>query len=464
MAALIAGSICFGSVQAQNAAETARQQVSDEPPPATYAPPPVLTSNFLQDPNTQQPIAVNSELAPLQQPCRDCECCPHCHCYSCECPLQPAPCVPCPHVTTLLPFYNVAVFGAVQGNMLFNTARPIGPGTPFFLAPGPVAGLAQNTVDLHARSSLLGAAISGPTMGSFQAGGLVAFIFYDESIVLDRYGFIPLQIYGDLKNEDWRFAAGLQFNVFNPNLPTMLTFSSLIGSGNTGNLFNGQFRIERFLNPTEDTQWTIQAALSEPISTTVSNQLALNEDNGWPNVEGRIVYGVGTPEQVGTTPRRPLEIGVSGVVGQVRTTQLAMFQVVANVWGVGSDLRWKINDRCGIQGEFYAGQGLGNYGGSILQTTNTATFESIRSAGAWGEFWYYLNPCVHTHLGYGIDDPLDRDTDGPLRNTTFFANILWDVNKSFRLGFELTRRETAYRAPLQDNEGWGFHTQAQWSF
>ncbi len=140
------------------------------------------------------------------------------------------------------------------------------------------------------------------------------------------------------------------------------------------------------------------------------------------------------------------------------------FQVVANVWGVGSDLRWKINDRCGFMGEFYAGQGLGNYGGSILQTTNTITFESIRSSGAWGEFWYYLNPCVHTHIGYGVDNPLDRDTDGPLRNSTFFANILWDVNKSLRLGFELTRRATAYRAPLQDNEGYGFHTQAQWSF
>jgi hypothetical protein len=433
--------------------DRSREQISDEP---TFAPPPVLTNNFI----TAEAAA--AEIAPLAQPYA--ECCPHCHCHSCECPLQPAPCNPCPHVSTLFPFYNVSVFGALQGNMLFNTARPVGPGTPFFLAPGPAAGLAQNTVDLHARSTSLGAAVTGPEMGNFKAGGVLLFMFYDEAIVLDIYGFLPVLMYGELKNEDWRFAAGLQFDVFNPNLPTMLTFSSLIGSGNSGNLFKGQFRAERYYHPSDNEQWTIQAALSEPISTTITNANALNEDNGWPNVEGRIAYGVGTPEQVGLEAKRPFEVGVSGVVGQVRTTQLAMFQVVANVCGVGADMRWKINDRCGIVGEVYSGQGLGNYGGGILQTTNTNTFEAIRSAGAWGEFWYYWNPCLHSHIGYGVDDPVDRDTVGPIRNETYFANLLWDVNKSLRVGFEFTWRETAYRGPIRDNEGAGFHTQVQWSF
>src|SRR5690349_21813747 len=81
--------------------EVAREQISDEP---TFPPPPVLTSNFV----TAEAAA--AEIAPLAQPCA--ECCPHCHCHTCECPLQPAPCNPCPHVSTLLPFYNVSVFGA----------------------------------------------------------------------------------------------------------------------------------------------------------------------------------------------------------------------------------------------------------------------------------------------------------------------------------------------------------------
>lgn len=433
--------------------DLAHEQGGDEP---VLAPPPVLTGNFISA------EAAVAEIAPLAQPCE--ECCPHCKCHSCECPLQPAPCIPCPHVSTAFPFYNLSIFGALQGNMLFNTARPVGPGTPFFLAPGPLPGFEQNTVDVHARSTSLGAAVTGPEMGNFKAGGVLLFMFYDAAVIPDLYGVLPMLMYGELKNEDWRFAAGLQFDVFNPNLPTMLTFSSLIGSGNSGNFFKGQFRAERYYHPSADEQWTFQAALSEPISTTITPANAVNEDNGWPNVEGRVAYGVGTPEHAGLEVRRPFEVGVSGVVGQVRTTQVAMLQVVADVWGVGADMRWKINDRCGIVGEVYSGQGLGNYGGGILQTTNLNTFQAIRSAGAFGEFWYYLNPCLHTHIGYGVDDPVDADTTGAIRNETYFANLLWDVNKSLRVGFEFTWRETAYAGPILDNEGAGFHTQVQWSF
>src|SRR5262245_23115543 len=59
--------------------------------------------------------------------------CPCCHCYPCECPEQPAPCLECPHVSTLQPFWNVSIFGALQGNMLFSTARTVAPGIPLFL-------------------------------------------------------------------------------------------------------------------------------------------------------------------------------------------------------------------------------------------------------------------------------------------------------------------------------------------
>jgi hypothetical protein len=50
-----------------------------------------------------------------------------------------------------------------------------------------------------------------------------------------------------------------------------------------------------------------------------------------------------------------------------------------------------------------------------------------------------------------------------VRNETWFANCLWDVTPSFRVGFELTWRETAYDNAL-DAEGTGFHTQFRWSF
>jgi hypothetical protein len=66
---------------------------------------------------------------------------------------------------------------------------------------------------------------------------------------------------------------------------------------------------------------------------------------------------------------------------------------------------------------------------------------------------------------YGIDDPRDGDLDlgGRTRNETYFANAIWDINPTFRVGFALAWRETQYLA-LPNNDGVGFHTQFQWAF
>ncbi len=393
-----------------------------------------------------------------------------CGCYPCQCPLPPAPCLDCPHVSTLSPYFNVNIFGALKLDMLYNSVRPIAPGTPFFLTPDSPTGLDQNTMDIHARQSTLGAALAGPRVGNFQSGGLIVAMFFNDNVIADKYGILPLQAFGELKNEDWRFAGGLQFDVFNPGIPTVLPFSALSASGNAGNAFRGQLRLERFLHPADDVQWTIQGALSEPITSTVDPTFRLSEDNGWPNVEGRVALGVGALEGAGLAAKRPFELGVSGVVGQIRTTPPRLNdRVVADVWGLGADFRWKMTDCFGVMGELYTGQTLGTYNAGILQNINIDTLEGIRSSGAWIETFLYWTPCLHSHVGYGIDDPIDRDVAnsltalGRVRNSTYYSNLLWDLNQTFRVGFEFTWRETNYKT-LRDNEGAGFHTQFQWAF
>ena len=71
-----------------------------------------------------------------------------------------------------------------------------------------------------------------------------------------------------------------------------------------------------------DSPSTLQAALSEPLGTLKTPDITLDEDNGRPNVEGRIAFGVGKPAPIGIglLTQRPLEVGVSGVVGQLRRT------------------------------------------------------------------------------------------------------------------------------------------------
>ena len=202
----------------------------------------VATAAHVADgPQQFSPAQVDPQLAQQiapQQPCLDCQC-PCCHCAPCECPCPPAACLPCPRINLINPCWQLLVGGNITLDMLFNSARPIAPGTPFFLSPnGPFD---QDTFDMHARQTSMFFALVGPEMGEFRSGGLILFNLYNDNVVVDRYGFLPIQAYGELKNETWRFAGGLQTDIFAPLLPTVLPFSYLMASGNVG-VFRGQLR------------------------------------------------------------------------------------------------------------------------------------------------------------------------------------------------------------------------------
>jgi hypothetical protein len=362
--------------------------------------------------------------------------------------------------------FKILLGGQIVTDFIYSNAREVAPGTPFFLAPGPITGFRQETFDANARPTTLFALVSGPDFFDFKSSAFIAVCLYSSSLIQDLYGILPIAAYAQLKNDDWRFAAGLQFDIFNPLNPNVLPFSYLAGSGNAGAGFPAQFRLERYLHVDDNAQVTLTAGLSDPLPTTVNDAFTISEDNGWPNVECRAALALGPFTGEGLEARRPFEIGVSGVVGQIRTTTPLVTQVVANIWGVGSDIRWAFNDRFGVQGEFFTGETLGMYTAGILQNVNASTFTGVHTTGGWGEVYFYICPeTLHTHVGYGIDDPLNRDLapGQPIRNDTWFANLMWDVTKHFRLGIEFTYRKTAYTV-VPNNEGLGVQTQVQLKF
>jgi len=364
------------------------------------------------------------------------------------------------------PEVKLVLGGAVVADFLFNSARPVAPGIPFYLAPGPANGFEQDTFDGTARQSSLYALFAGPKVGDFETGGFIFANLYNASLIEDLYGVLPIQAFAQLKSDQWRFAAGLQLDIFNPVNPTMLPFSLLVGSGNCG-LFREQIRAERFLYPTDDDSLLkIAMGLSEPVPTTVNDDFRINEDNGWPNIEGRISWATGDTLGEGFEERKALEMGVSGVVGQMRTTTPLVTQVVGDVWGLGYDVRYEFCCRAGIKGEAYTGQGLGTYGGAILQDINNVTYDTIRSSGAWGEAWYYFIPgTLHSHVGYGVDNPDTADlSNGQVSfNETYYANLIWDYTKQLRFGLEFTWRKTDY-VVLNENDGFGLHFQTMYKF
>lgn len=362
--------------------------------------------------------------------------------------------------------FNLALFGAFSGEMILADARPLIPSAVSLVSPD--FGRDTQTAEVTARSSYIGAGAVGPSVGDFQSGGLVLAYFYSSSILDDNYGFFIARAYGELKNECSRYSVGVDGDVINPLAPEMIDWAAGGGAGNLGFL-RAQFRMERYFYPSAESQVTAQFALSDPIPTNYENfsvKEGLTESNGWPNLEGRLAMGFGPLTRRGVATLRPTELGVSGLVGQLRRTGDAITpNSIADVWAVGADGRVAITEKLGVKGELYHGQTVGTYLGGIIQNFD-ANREGIRSTGAWGEIYYYWTPCLHSHFGGGIDDPLDRDLTAGLarRNQFYCGNILWDVTKSIDVGFEVSRWETDYMAPLQDNQAMVYDTRVRVKF
>jgi len=376
--------------------------------------------------------------------------------------------------------FKITLFGAVRLDAFWNSARVQGPGLPAFLFPKFAGGFSQHNISLNARNSSVGLLFRGPDIGKFHSGGRISAVFFDNTNVFaDNNGFLLTQSYGELFNDKWRFAAGLQLDVFAPNLPTVLPFS--VDGSPVGNTIKGQIRVERYLKLGSDSQLTLQGAISEPLNSIKTPDISLDEDNGTPNTEGRIAFGLGKPSQIGLLRERPVEVALSGVVGQLRRTSLPSEpprRVISTTWGVNLDFRVNLGDRFGFKGEVYTGQGLGQMAGGVLQTLDAVTWKAIGSTGGWVEGYVYLTPMVHNHTGIFIDDPVNKDITGlsntlfgRTRNRIFFNTLLWDLGKErkkFRIGVEFTLGKTEYKDPALTgrlpNSGFGIHPQFQWLF
>jgi hypothetical protein len=370
---------------------------------------------------------------------------------------------------------KLRLFGTFSGLTMFSTDRPFAAGLPLFLLPGSPFGLDTNTFDIHARQTNIGASFSGPEASGFTPSATFLGFIANDSLTGDSYGFLPYNAFGELKNQDWSFSVGLRNDVFNPRKPTVISLASLFTSGNTGS-FRSQARIERTLGDPSSSELLLQLAASDPIQSVVDSRSGrIEEDNGWPNIEGRISFGFGALETLaGGRKARTFELGSSAFVGQLRTTRSILsppdpqspIREIADCWGIGVDSALNLTDTIGFQGELFTGAGLGEYNGGIGQSFDSTAGREVRSSGGWGEVFAYLTPKLHVHTGYGIDSPLRRTGDSFLlaENQTIYTNLVWNWTKNVQISNQVDYRQTRYRDPLIDAEGTIFYSEFQLRF
>ena len=275
---------------------------------------------------------------------------------------------------------------------------------------------------------------------------------------------------GEISNGHWRVLAGQSFDVFAPRDPSTLPSGMLAASGNPGS-YRPQFRVERSLAAGQALSGLLQVAASSPITTALPKTLDLAnlpaqelvEDNGWPNAEARLSVGLGAMrDRVGGRRVRPVELGLSGVVGQLRVldnirptgaTTLVSDRTVVNVWGTALDGQVALGRHLALSGELYTGQGLGEYMAGIFQTYNRGTNRAVPTSGGWAQLSLYPVDELRLTVGYGIDHAVDAGTFTLQANSTLFANVVWDVNAWLQLGLEANYKLTAYDS-FGDKNAW----------
>lgn len=383
------------------------------------------------------------------------------------------------------PGYTVSMFNdssrlQLGGNVVLvaiaGTQRTFVPWNPLLVLPPSAFGNQTNTFEMHARQTNFNVGFTGPEYGGFTPGAFLKLYMTNSSLTSDTYGLLPVVAFADLKRDDWRFAIGLQPDLFAPRDPQVIPMSLMGGTGNSGT-FRGQLRAERYFGPRDDWQGVMQFALSDPISTILidSNRRSV-EANGWPNLEARLGLGLGPLEALaGNRTERVADVGFSGVFGQLRNSQLltTLEDIEANipirseidVWGLSVDGKLNVTDRWGLVGEGYTGQGLGNYAANVFQTFNSVNFSAVRGSGGLLGGFCYLNDQVVMNAGYGVDAPIRGDlaADGIARNEAWYTNLFWDVTRTVQLGFQVDYRQTDYVA-LPDNSAMVFYTQFLWRF
>jgi len=348
----------------------------------------------------------------------------------------------------------------------FSSSRyTFNPGQPLVVSPkNPDA-----SYDLSAQQSTVTAAFQGPKWGNWTPGAFALFILQDN-LLAEGYSFTPVVAYGEIGDGHWRIAAGQNFDVFAPRDPDNLTTGKLASSGNPG-AYRPQFRVERSVGQGAGFGGQVQLAVSSPITTALPSNVDLAnlqtqeivEDNGWPNVEARLNLGFGTAaERAGGRRLRPVELGVSGVVGQLRVLDnirpsdpltLVANRSTVNVWGAAFDGQIALGRRFGLNGELYTGQGLGEYMAGIFQTYNRVSNQAVPTAGGWGQLYVYLADNLRFNLGYGIDNAQNSGPFGLQVNSTAFANVIWDVNPWLQLGLEGNYKLTTYDV-FGDKNAW----------
>jgi hypothetical protein len=344
--------------------------------------------------------------------------------------------------------FTVVPYCIIWGSMSYDSQRSrIGDYALWFESPDVHPDDPDFNVD--AKSTRVGLDFQGPGIPWLCAAavtGKVEVDFQGQFVTRNKPGLLLRHAYVETKGDDLRFLVGQTWDVISPlGIPTL---NYTAGSA-VGNLAyrRAQFRTERDWELSDTFLITLQGSVNANVVTDFVTDPATttSADPGpYPDFQSRAAFTVGRRD---CPQLKPIVLGVGGHCGiqnfDFRTT--GDLDVDVPTYSLATDMVIPVTQRWGVQGEFFTGFNLSNYMGGILQGVDRVTHRGIHATGGWVDLYFDWLPCLHTHSGFAIDDPLDHDmTSGRTRNQMLFNNVIWDATKNLQLAFEVDVWETHY--------------------
>ena len=346
--------------------------------------------------------------------------------------------------------FRVEPYGALWADMIYATQRT-SPEAFTLLVFSP-EDQGESAFNIDTRRTRLGLNVTGPPNGSMTSRGNVEIDFLGTFVTENRANVRLRQAYWETSNDQTRLLVGQTWDVASPLIPSTLNAGFGYFAGNIG-FRRAQFRAERDIELAQCLLLTLQGSLNQDIvGDFVETPGVRREAASWPVIEARTAVTFSPPRH----DAEPVRLGISGHIGETGFDFLAAGPPPLNLppqddarfktWSFNVDLHVPLSDRFGIQGEYFTGANLSNFLGGIGQGVCPCLRVPIRSTGGWFEVWYDKTARQHFHLGYGVDDPNNKDSlFGRSSNQFIFANFVFDVTQQFVTGLEVSLWRTQYR-------------------
>lgn len=330
----------------------------------------------------------------------------------------------------------VKLFGTILSNTFFNSDEANWLENPNIVNRFAGAAGRPGSFSSTLRQSRIGVSIDGPAVGGARASGLFVMDFFGGTppFQTGQVMGLPRMLYafGRIDGARTAIEVGQDQMMLAPRDPTSLAAFSFPDLFRSGNLYLRvpQARVEQKLGGGVTVMGGIIAPIAGDFSadfyTFVPPALS-GERSKMPAYQGHVGYRSRSEDE-----SREVAVGVSGHYGRERVAD-----ATNKSWAGAVDFNVQ-GGRFGASGEFFTGENIDQFGGSLGQ--------EAKSAGGWAEARVAMTSRLSVNGGVGFDKlPDDEFLFVPRReNRSIFGNVIFKLTPEVATSLEYRWLSTDY--------------------